>query len=82
MFAMFTAFFSMLARLFNAGNKAAGALENLAGWAEDSTGSFADKAKKDREATMAALDHQVKSVLNNPQAYIDAQAKAEAKTES
>lgn len=48
----FTAFFSMLTRLCGAGEKAAGAVDNLAGWAEESSATFHDEAKHNRALSL------------------------------
>lgn len=47
--AAFTSFFAMIASFFRAGERLGRATENLAGWADDASGVFADQAKQDRD---------------------------------
>lgn len=42
-------FFRALTKLFSGLEKGAGALDNLAGWAEDASGNFADIASVERK---------------------------------
>ena len=55
MIAMLAQFFNTLRILFMAGERAAGALNHGAGWAEDSMGAMADTAKIKRQADLNAL---------------------------
>ena len=48
MFAAIKSFFATIETLFGAANKGAKALDHLAGWAEESAGSFADEARFNR----------------------------------
>lgn len=47
-----TSFFTMLTTLFSAGEKAAGAVDHLAGWGKESAATFEDEAKHDRELNL------------------------------
>lgn len=67
---MFTAFFTMLTRLFSAGNAAAGALENVAVWAEESTGAFTDEAREARKAKLEVLKKRTSDAKANPDKYL------------
>lgn len=46
---MFTMIFAFITRLFSAAEKTASALDNLAGWADDASGTFADVARHERQ---------------------------------
>lgn len=45
----FTAFFAFIIQLFSAAEKGASALNNLATWADESTGTFTDEARHNRQ---------------------------------
>lgn len=45
----FTAFFAFIIQLFSAAEKGASALNNLATWADESTGTFTDEARHKRQ---------------------------------
>lgn len=48
MFAAIKQFFSMITVLFSAGERTAKALDNMAAWAEESSGQFNDMARNER----------------------------------
>lgn len=52
---MFAQFFVFVTTLFSAAEKSAKALDHLAGWAEQSAGTFADEASIKRTANHTAL---------------------------
>lgn len=53
--AAFTAFFSMITKLCGAGEKAAGAVDELAGWANESAAAFHDESKHNRQLTLEEM---------------------------
>ena len=55
MIQMFKQFFSMLTVLFSAGEKTAKSLDNLATWAEESSGAFADQARLERQKKLSII---------------------------
>ena len=61
MFAMFAQFFLMFSSLFSAGNKFASALDNVAGWTEESSASFVDEAREQRKQKLAILTAQTRA---------------------
>lgn len=53
---MFAQLFSFFTNLFSAADQGAQALNNLTSWANEASGTFADKARHDRnEATKAMM---------------------------
>lgn len=48
---------AMLVALFSAGEKLAKSADNLATWAEETSGSFTDEARATRQQKLAALKH-------------------------
>lgn len=52
---VFTAFFAFIIQLFSAAEKGASALNNLATWADESTGKFTDEARHERNKAVAAM---------------------------
>lgn len=56
MFQMFRQFFSMITVLFTAGEKLAKSADNLATWAEESTGAFSDQARIERAKKLALIN--------------------------
>ncbi len=76
-------FFTMLATLFNAGNKAAAAVDHVAGWAEESAATFHEEAKSNREISLdeaAFAREQRKKELQQKRVQYDAKVAAEAAT--
>ena len=55
MIQMFKQFFTMLTVLFSAGEKTAKSLDNLATWAEESSGAFADQARIERKKKLQII---------------------------
>ena len=53
--AMFNAFFLFLTKLFSAAEKSASALDNLATWADEASGTFADVARHERNEKVKAM---------------------------
>lgn len=53
MIQMFKQLFAMFTVLFSAGEKTAKSLDNLATWAEESSGAFADQARLERAKKLA-----------------------------
>lgn len=53
MFAAIKQFFSMITVLFSAGERTAKALDNMAAWAEESSGQFNDTARSERAIKLA-----------------------------
>lgn len=51
----FTAFFAFIIQLFSAAEKGASALNNLATWADESTGTFTDEARHNRQQRINAM---------------------------
>jgi hypothetical protein len=47
-----TAFFNMITVLCGAGEKAAGAVDHLAGWGKEAAATFEDEAKSDRALSL------------------------------
>ncbi len=47
-----TAFFNMITVLCGAGEKAAGAVDHLAGWGKEAAATFEDEAKHDRALSL------------------------------
>ena len=53
MFAFVRQFFAALTMLFSAAEKSASALNNVAEWADESTGSFTETARAERKQKLA-----------------------------
>lgn len=56
MITMFKQFFAMFTVLFSAGEKTAKSLDNLATWAEESSGAFADQARIERQKKLQIIN--------------------------
>ncbi len=54
-FTAFTAFFSMITTLCNAGDKGAKAVDELAGWAHESAAAFHDESKHNRALSLEEM---------------------------
>jgi hypothetical protein len=52
---MFTSFFAFLVTMFGAAEKAASAANHLATWADEAAGTFADRARLERQHTINAI---------------------------
>lgn len=68
---VFTAFFAFIIQLFSAAEKAASSINNIATWADESTATFTDEARHNRQV-------RIKAMLEEE--GIDALPKAEKKT--
>ena len=62
---MFKAFNAFIVTLFTALNSLALALGHIAGWAEESAGSFADEARVNRQAQLIQLNKDLKLTTAN-----------------
>ncbi len=62
MFAAFRQFFSMITVLFSAGERTAKALDNMAAWAEESSGQFNDVARNERALKLAVHKAKLKEL--------------------
>lgn len=51
----FTAFFAFIIQLFGAAEKSASALNNLATWADEASGTFTDEARHNRNERVKAM---------------------------
>jgi uncharacterized protein YjbJ (UPF0337 family) len=59
---MFAQFFRMITLAFSAGEKLAGAADEISGYLNESAGAFADQARMERQEKMAQLMAQAKPV--------------------
>lgn len=64
MIRMFAQFFAMFTALFNAFEKFANATSNMAEWTEESSASFRDQARFDREQKLTILRAKSKLIVN------------------
>lgn len=62
MFAAIKQFFSMITVLFSAGERTAKALDNMAAWAEESSGQFNDVARNERALKLAVHKAKLKEL--------------------
>lgn len=65
MFAAIKQFFSMITVLFSAGERTAKALDNMAAWAEESSGQFNDVARNERALKLAIHKAKFKALEAN-----------------
>lgn len=62
MFAMLKQFFSMITVLFSAGERVAKAADNMASWAEETSGQFNDVARAERKQKLAIHNAKMKLI--------------------
>ena len=67
----FTRFFAMFAALFAAGEHAASALNNITIVLDESSGTYVDKTRADRQAAIRAIKHKMdQEQLANSQPHL------------
>ena len=66
----FKTFFASITVLFVAFGKLAGAINFLSAWAEETSGSFYDEAKADREAKELAKEAELTALITSPKAPV------------
>ena len=71
-----TQFFTMFSNLFSAANRLCITADNLATVAEESSGSFKDQARIDREVKVKALEQSRAKRIANEQQRLEAPADA------
>ena len=71
---MVTQFFTMFSNLFSAANKICITADNLATVAEESSGTYRDQARIDREIKIKALEASRAKRIENEQARLEAPA--------
>jgi hypothetical protein len=52
---VFTAFFAFIIQLFSAAEKMASSINNVATWADESTATFTDEARHNRQVRIKAM---------------------------
>ena len=80
MFTMFSQLFAAFTRLFSAFEKSAGALDNLASWSEETSASFLDEARYERQAKQVQAKQQLTLLKAVPQVTTTATKRTRAKT--
>lgn len=73
---MITQFFTMFSNLFSAANKLCITADNLATVAEESSGTYRDQARIDREVKIKALEASRAKRIENEQQRLEAPAVA------
>lgn len=61
---LFSSLFAMLTSIFSAGEKLGNTAGNLATWAEEASGTFADEARADRQLAIIKNSQKRQALMN------------------